>query len=149
MSAAAPRSGPALLVVTHGRLAEELVQAARTIVGAVDGLEALSIDWSEGVDSIQVRLADAIERLDRGAGVVVATDMFGGTPTNLGLALYERGRIEIVTGVNLPMLIKFAGRLGESGPVETASRLAREGRAAIQVASDVLDAERPGEELPR
>lgn len=149
MSAAAPRSGPALLVVTHGRLAEELVQAARTIVGAVDGLEALSIDWSEDVESIQVRLARAIERLDRGTGVVVATDMFGGTPTNLGLALYERGRIEIVTGVNLPMLIKFAGRLAESGPVETASRLAREGRAAIQVASDVLDAERPGEELMR
>jgi PTS system mannose-specific IIA component len=138
-----------MLVVTHGRLAEELVHAARTIVGSVDGLEALSIDWKEEIDSIQARLSRAIESLDRGGGVIVATDMFGGTPTNLALALHERGRIEIVTGVNLPMLIRFAG-LGERlGLVEAAGRIAREGREAIHVASDVLDSQPPaGESRP-
>lgn len=148
MSGERPSAAPALLVVTHGRLAEELVQAARTIVGTVEGLDALAIDWNDGIDSIQPRLVEAIRRADRGAGVVVATDMFGGTPTNLGLALYERGRVEIVTGVNLPMLIKFAGRREALDVVEIAALIAREGRAAIQVASDVLASERPREDSP-
>ena len=144
MSKNPPPARPGMLVVSHGRLAEELVQAARTIVGPVEGLEALSIDWNDGIDAVQERLVHAVRRLDTGGGVVVATDMFGGTPANLGLALHEPGRIEIVTGVNLPMVIKFAGLAGEIGVVEAAGRIAREGRQAIQVASEVLGAaERP------
>ena len=138
MSKNAPPARPGMLVVSHGRLAEELVQAACTIVGPVEGLEALSIDWNDGIEAVQARLEQAVRRLDAGGGVVVATDMFGGTPANLGLALHERGRVEIVTGVNLPMLIKFAGLRGEIGVVEAAGRIAREGRQAIQVASEVL-----------
>jgi len=146
VSGSAQRPAPAMLVVTHGRLAEELVQAASTIVGGIDSLEALSIDWKEEIDSVQARLTQAIGRLDRGGGVIVATDMFGGTPTNLGLALYERERIEIVTGVNLPMILRFAGLRDQPGLVEAAGRIAREGREAIHVASDVLDTERAARE---
>jgi PTS system mannose-specific IIA component len=128
-----------MLVVTHGRLAEDLVQAVQTIVGPVEGLEAVSIGWNDDVDSATQSIEDAIGRVDRGKGVVVLTDMFGGTPTNLGLALHERGRIEIVTGVNLPMLIKFANLREEMELHEAAAKIAEQGREAIHVASHVLD----------
>lgn len=133
-----------MLVVTHGRLAEDLVHAVQTIVGPVEGLEAVSIGWNDDVDSATHSIEDAIGRVDRGQGVLVLTDMFGGTPTNLGLALYERGRIEIVTGVNLPMLIKFANLREEMELHEAAARIAEQGREAIHVASHVLDASHRG-----
>jgi mannose PTS system EIIA component len=129
-----------LLVVSHGRLAEELVEAVRTIVGPVDALEAVSIGWDVEVARATRLIEDAARRVDRGAGVLILTDMFGGTPTNLGLSLYEHGRIEIVTGVNLPMLVKFTNLRGELDLHEVARRIASQGRDAIQVASSFLDA---------
>jgi mannose PTS system EIIA component len=129
-----------LLVVSHGRLAEELVEAVRTIVGSVDALEAVSIGWDVEVTRATKLIEDAVRRVDRGAGVLILTDMFGGTPTNLGLSLYEHGRIEIVTGVNLPMLVKFTNLRGEFELHEVARRIASQGRDAIQVASSFLDA---------
>jgi PTS system mannose-specific IIA component len=128
-----------LLVVSHGRLAEELVEAVRTIVGSVDGLEAVSIGWDVEVTRATKLIVDAVRRVDRGAGVLILTDMFGGTPTNLGLSLYEHGRIEVVTGVNLPMLVKFTNLRGEFELHEVARRIASQGRDAIQVASSFLD----------
>jgi PTS system mannose-specific IIA component len=129
-----------MLVVTHGRLAEDLVQAAQTIVGPVEGLAAVSIGWNDEVDKASRAIEEAIALVDRGQGVLVLTDMFGGTPTNLGLALHERGKIEIVTGVNLPMLIKFANLREEMSLQDAAARIAEQGREAIHVASHVLDA---------
>lgn len=133
-----------MLVVTHGRLAEDLVQAVQTIVGPVEGLGAVSIGWNDEVDAATRMIEDAIARVDRGQGVLILTDMFGGTPTNLGLALHERGKIEIVTGVNLPMLIKFANLREEMPLHDAAARIAEQGREAIHVASHVLDAAQRG-----
>ena len=90
-----------LLVVTHGRMAEDLVESAKRIVGDVVGLAAVSIDWNDDVDDATERIREAVRELDRGDGVLVLTDMFGGTPTNLALSLLDPGKLEIVTGVNL------------------------------------------------
>lgn len=127
-----------LLVVTHGRLAEELVTSARTIVRDVDGLEAVSIDWNDDVEEARRRIEEARLRVDSGQGVLLLTDMFGGTPTNLALSIMEPGKLEIVTGVNLPMLIKFANLREELSLLETAQAIAQEARQAIQVASQLL-----------
>jgi PTS system mannose-specific IIA component len=127
-----------LLVVTHGRVAEELVASARTIVGDVEGLEAVSIDWNDDVDEATRRIGEARKRVDAGQGVLLLTDMFGGTPTNLALSLLEPGKLEIVTGVNLPMLIKFTNLRQERSLLETADAIAEEARQAVQVASRLL-----------
>jgi len=131
-----------LLVVTHGRLAEELVHAATTIVGPVEGLEAVSIGWDDDVSGARKRIEDAVGRLGREDGVLILTDMFGGTPTNIALSLLEDGRVEVVTGVNLPMLIKFTN-LREHVVLSDVSRnLAEQGRRAIHVASELLGDDR-------
>ena len=97
-----------LLVVTHGAVAKELVAAVGKILGEIKNLEAVSIDWNDDVDEATRRIEQARKRVDGGRGVLLLTDMFGGTPTNLALSMLEPGRLEIVTGVNLPMLIKFS-----------------------------------------
>jgi len=129
-----------LLVVSHGRLAEELVNAVRTIVGPVEALEAVSIGWNDDVEESSRRIEAAARRVDCGQGVLLLTDMFGGTPTNLALSLHEQGRIEIVTGVNLPMLIKFANLREQLELQEAAERIAQQGREAIHVAAHYLQA---------
>jgi PTS system mannose-specific IIA component len=128
-----------LLVLTHGRLAEELVQAATKILGPVDGLEAVSIGWDDDVNDARARLEEAIDRITGQGGALILTDMFGGTPTNMALSLLESGRIEVVTGVNLPMLIKFANLREEMELSDVARALAEQGRGAIHVASDLLE----------
>jgi PTS system mannose-specific IIA component len=128
-----------MLVVTHGRLAEDLVEAVQTIVGPVERLAAVSIGWNDDVEAATGSIEEAIGRVDRGQGTLVLTDMFGGTPTNLSLSLHDPGKIEIVTGVNLPMLIKFANLRKEMSLQEAAAEIAEQGRQAIHVASDVLD----------
>ena len=128
-----------LLVLSHGRLAEELVQAATTIVGPVDGLEAVSIGWDDDVSGARARIEAAVNRVGGDEGVLILTDMFGGTPTNIALSLLEKGRIEVVTGVNLPMLIKFTNLREQIELPEVSRRIAEQGRRAIHVASDLLD----------
>jgi len=127
-----------LLVVTHGRLAEELVQAATTIVGPVEGLEAVSIGWDDDVSGARKRIEDAVGRLGREDGVLILTDMFGGTPTNIALSLLEDGRVEVITGVNLPMLIKFTNLREQIVLSEVSRSIAEQGRRAIHVASELL-----------
>jgi len=125
-------------VITHGGLAEELVRAARKVVQDAEGLEAVSMGWDDDVEEGKRRIQEALRRVDSGRGVIVLTDMFGGTPTNLALAFHEHGNVEIVTGVNLPMLIKFTNLRDELDAHEAAARIAEQGRQAIQVASDLL-----------
>ena len=137
---------PGLLVVTHGRLAEELVSAARTIVGEVEGLDAVSIGWHDGATESTRRLKDAAARLDCGQGVLLLTDMFGGTPTNLALALHDEGKIEVVTGVNQPMVVKFANLRQALSLQEMAAAIAEQGRHAIHVATHVLETPEPSPE---
>ena len=127
-----------VLVITHGNLAEELVKAARRIVGEVGRLSALTIGWDEDVSTARRKVEEAILALDDGDGVALLTDMFGGTPTNISLSFLRKGKVEIVTGVNLPMLIKYTN-LREPVPLdELAARLSEQGRRSIQVASEVL-----------
>ncbi len=128
-----------LLVVTHGRLAEELVAAAQRIVGSVEGLEAVSIDWDDDVAEARGRIEEAIRRVDSGEGVLVLTDMFGGTPTNIALSLMEPQSVDVVTGVNLPMLIKFSNHRARYSLSDVAETIAKQGRQAIHAASELLE----------
>ncbi len=135
-----------LLVVTHGEVAKELVASVRKIVGQIKNLEAVSIDWNDDGDEATRRIEEARERVDGGQGVLLLTDMFGGTPTNLALSMLEPGKLEIVTGVNLPMLIKFANLNQELSLADAARGIADEAREAIHVASQRLQA---GAEKPK
>jgi PTS system mannose-specific IIA component len=127
-----------VVVVTHGQLATELVNAAETIVGDLPRFAAVSIGWHDDPEQARSEIAEAIARLDGGSGVVVLTDMFGGTPSNLAMSLLDAGRVEVVTGVNLPMLIKLANLREDEGLQEIARRIREDGRNAIWVASDLL-----------
>jgi mannose PTS system EIIA component len=129
------------IVVTHGQLANELVNAAQTIVGELPQLVAVSIGWHDDPNVAREAIAEAISRVQGPEGVLILTDMFGGTPSNLGLTFLETSRVEIITGVNLPMLIKLA-QLRETADLIAVAREVREiGRNAIWVASDLLHAE--------
>ena len=136
---------PGLLVVTHGRVAEELVKAAKTIVGPLDALEAVSIGWDDDVAAARERIHEAMQRVSKCGSVLILTDMFGGTPTNIALSLLEPGRVEVVTGVNLPMLIKFTNLRDELQFVEVARRIADQGKRAIHVASELLEGQGGGD----
>jgi mannose PTS system EIIA component len=130
-----------VIVVTHGRLAIELVKAAEMIVGDLPQFIAVSIGWHDDVAVAREEIARAIERVQSPAGVLILADMFGGTPSNLGLTFLETNRVEIITGVNLPMLITLAGMQGSSDLLAAAREMRENGRNAIWVASDLLHAE--------
>lgn len=127
-----------VVVITHGQLATELVNAAETIVGDLPNFSAVSIGWHEDVQDARDAIAAAIERVRQPGGVLLATDMFGGTPSNLGITFLEQDKIEVVTGVNLPMLIKAASLKEAASLTEIARMLREHGRNAIWVASDLL-----------
>ncbi len=133
-----------LVLVSHGPLAAALRETARVLEPQeADDLEALSLAWDEAPEQASQRLEKAIGRADHGRGVVLLTDMFGGTPSNLALAFLERGRVEIVSGANLPMVVK-ARSLAREGkdPREIAHALVDRGRRAILAAADLMEAER-------
>ena len=137
-----------VVVVTHGQLATELVNSAEMIVGDLPHFTAVSIGWHDDVDHAREEIGRAIERVvnavpGEGArpGVLVLTDMFGGTPANLGVT-FVSADVEVITGVNLPMLIKLA-RPQQAEDLLTVAREMREhGRNAIWVASDLLRGEK-------
>jgi PTS system mannose-specific IIA component len=136
-----------VLVVTHGKLAEELVAAAGVIVGRSENLRALSIGWNDDVDKARETVRQAIEHENRGRGVLVLTDMFGGTPTNLSLSFLAADSVEIVTGVNLPMVVKTASLSREIQALplrQVAERIAAKGRESVIVAGDMLEPEEGG-----
>jgi len=127
-----------VVIVTHGMLATELLNAAETIVGDLSRFTAVSIGWHDDVPVATEAMARAIERVDSGGGVLLLTDMFGGTPANLAMTFLEAGRIEVITGVNLAMLIKLARAEATDDVLEAARAIAKDGREAIRVASDLL-----------
>lgn len=129
-----------IVVITHGQLANELVNAAETIVGDLPHFAAVSIGWHEDVQDAREEIQSAIARVKPGAtGVLLITDMFGGTPCNLAMTFLAKDAVEVVTGVNLPMLIKAASP-GETGSLaDLARQLSEHGRSAIWVASNLLD----------
>jgi PTS system mannose-specific IIA component len=127
-----------VVVVTHGQLATELVIAAEMIAGDLPHFAAVSIGWHDDVEAAKEAIELAIQRVQRPAGVLVLTDMFGGTPSNLGITFLEKDRVEVITGVNLPMLIKLTSLRGSSNLIDVARRIREAGRDAIWVASDVM-----------
>ena len=133
-----------VVVVTHGQLATELVNAAEMIVGDLPQFTAVSIGWHEDVNDAREDIAQAIERV-RGAdaGVLLLTDMFGGTPSNLGMTFLQGDKVEVITGVNRPMLIKLASMKGQSNLLAVAREMRDDGRNAIWGASDLLRGEKP------
>ncbi|MBD8617425.1 PTS system mannose-specific IIA component [Sphingomonas sp. PP-CE-3G-477] len=127
-----------LVLVTHGRLAEEFVRAMIHVVGPQERVATIAIGPDDDMESRRADIAAAIQDVDTGRGVIVLTDLFGGTPSNLAISLMERGRIEVIAGMNLPMLIRL-GSARKSMTVVAAVAAAREaGRKYISVASEVL-----------
>ncbi|HXH15870.1 MAG TPA: PTS sugar transporter subunit IIA [Sphingomonas sp.] len=127
-----------LVLVTHGRLAEEFVRAMIHVVGPQERVATISIGPDDDMEGRRADIAAAIHAVDAGRGVIVLTDLFGGTPSNLAISLMERGRIEVIAGMNLPMLIRL-GSARKSMTVVAAVAAAREaGRKYISVASEVL-----------
>jgi PTS system mannose-specific IIA component len=133
-----------VVVVTHGQLAIELVNAAEMIVGDLPQFTAVSIGWHDDVNDAREEIEQAIERVRSEEGVLLLTDMFGGTPSNLGLTFLEKDRIEVITGVNLPMLIKLAQLPQSQDLLAVARQMRDDGRNAIWVASDLLRGEKTG-----
>jgi mannose PTS system EIIA component len=133
-----------VVVVTHGQLATELVNAAEMIVGDLPQFTAVSIGWHDDVNDAREDIARAIDRVRGDDGVLVLTDMFGGTPSNLGMTFLEKDRVEVITGVNLPMLIKLAGLRRSAELLAVAQDMRDHGRNAIWVASDLLRGEKAG-----
>lgn len=126
------------VVVTHGNLATELVSAAETIVGDIRHITAVTIGWHDNIDAAREQISKAIERVDEGAGVLVLTDMFGGTPTNISCTFLGQAPIEVVTGVNLPMIIKLADQQPDENLLVIARRVRDQGQKNIYLASEVL-----------
>jgi PTS system mannose-specific IIA component len=131
-----------VVVVTHGQLANELVNAAEMIVGDLPQFTAVSIGWHDDVNDAREEIVQAIERVRGEEGVLLLTDMFGGTPSNLGMTFLEKDRIEVITGVNLPMLIKLADISQQHDLLAVARQMRDDGRNAIWVASDLLRGEK-------
>ena len=127
-----------VVVVTHGQLAAELLNSAEMIVGDLPTFTAVSIGWHDDVNDAREEIAQAIERVRGEEGVLLLTDMFGGTPSNLGMTFLEIDRLEVITGVNLPMLIKLASLRRSSDLLAVAKEMRDHGRSAIWVASDLL-----------
>lgn len=128
-----------ILLVTHGRLAEELRAAAITIQPGVERIVAVALEWSETGEDAREKIRKGLAQAEEGDGVVILTDMFGGTPTNLTLPFLSKDRVEIVTGVNLPMVLKCASLQRSRRSVTEVAHVAKDrGQRSIYVASDLL-----------
>lgn len=127
-----------LILVTHGRLAEEFVHAMEHVVGAQEAIATICIGPSDDMEKRRLEISSEIKRVDTGQGVIILTDLFGGTPSNLAISLLDAGRVEVIAGINLPMLIRLAGTR-KSCPISEAVIAARDaGRTYITVASEFL-----------
>jgi PTS system mannose-specific IIA component len=133
-----------VVVVTHGQLATELLNAAEAIVGDLPRFVAVSIGWHDDAEDAREEIRQAIARVQSDAGVLILTDMFGGTPSNLGMTFLEPDQVEVITGVNLPMLIKLASLKSSKDLLGAAREMREHGRNAIWVASDLLRGETKG-----
>lgn len=129
------------LILTHGGLARELLSAANVISGQREGFEALSLDWSEPFDAARGKVAEALSRLDEGEGVLILTDMYGGTPCNIAMTFFEQGKVEVLTGVNLPMVLRLTcqAEVGEISVTDLARALQAKGQKSVCLAGDLVN----------
>lgn len=130
------------VIVSHGRVANELLSAAETVVGGLDHIAAVSIGWHDDVEIAKGEIERAIKNVSSGAGVILLTDMFGGTPTNISAMFLEKDEVEIVTGVNLPMVIKLSSLTEEMNLNDAAKVIEQQGKEAIHRTSALLEPQR-------
>jgi PTS system mannose-specific IIA component len=127
-----------ILIVTHGRLAQELLETTKIIVGkTIDHVVPISVGWNDDMADIQKILSTTITKVDQGDGVLILTDMFGGTPSNISLSFLS-DKVEIITGVNLPMLIKIMNVGDRYKLKELATMITEQGKKSIYLASEIL-----------
>jgi mannose PTS system EIIA component len=129
-----------IVLVTHGRLADEFRSAVQHVVGHQEQLETVSIEAEDDMEQRRLDIVEAVRRADSGTGVVVLTDMFGGTPSNLAISVMDPGKVEVIAGVNLPMLIKLTSVRKADDMVTALEEAQNAGRKYINVASQVLNA---------
>lgn len=127
-----------LVLVTHGRLAEEFVTAMEHVVGKQERIATICIGPDDDMEERRADIAKAIEAVDAGRGVIVLTDLFGGTPSNLAISLMQAGKVEVIAGINLPMLIRLGGARKTMKVTEAVAAAREAGRKYITVASEVL-----------
>lgn len=127
------------VIVSHGQVANELLAAAETVVGDLSHITAVSIGWHDDVELAKAEISRAIKKVSSGRGVLVLTDMFGGTPTNISAMFIKENEVEIVTGVNLPMVIKLASNNSEKTLVELAKEVEEQGKQSIYRTSALLE----------
>ncbi len=133
-----------IVIVTHGRLAEEFLAAAEHVVGPQEGAKAICIGADDDMEKRRADILAAAKEVDGGDGVIILTDMFGGTPSNLAISVMEKANAEVIAGVNLPMLIKVASMRKEHDLKGAVAAAHDAGRKYINVASWVLSGETPG-----
>lgn len=127
-----------LVLVTHGRLAVEFITAMEHVVGPQTAVEAICIGPDDDMEARRADIADAVAKVETGKGVIVLTDLFGGTPSNLAISLMEAGKIEVIAGINLPMLIRLESARRKMSVVDAVAAAREAGRKYISVASEVL-----------
>ncbi|MEL6258936.1 MAG: PTS fructose transporter subunit IIA [Pseudomonadota bacterium] len=128
-----------VVVVSHGKLARELVAATEHVVGELALFRAISIDADDDMDARRAQILETAKACDEGDGVIILTDMFGGTPSNLAISVMTKGRIEVIAGANLPMLIKLAEVRSDLALADAASAASEAGRKYISIASKLLE----------
>lgn len=126
------------IIVSHGKLAEELLNSLSIILGEVVNMEAISIGWYDNVEESKKKINQAIKRVDQKNGVLIFTDMFGGTPSNISFTFLKDNQVEIITGVNLPMLIKFVSLQRSTNLKDVARKVVEQGRKNIHLVSAIL-----------
>jgi PTS system mannose-specific IIA component len=131
-----------MVLVTHGRLADEFVAATEHVVGPQESMRAISIGPDDDMEQRRAEIAQAVEDVDTGNGVILLTDMFGGTPSNLAISLLDRANVEVIAGMNLPMLIKLVKVRQEDDLQDAVAKAQESGRKYINVASILLQGEK-------
>jgi PTS system mannose-specific IIA component len=134
-----------IVIVSHRQLGDALIDAAEFILGEKPtAVSAVSIDLNESVDKLRAKITDGMKAVDQKAGILILTDMFGGTPSNLSYSFLEEGRVEVISGVNLPILIKAINTRIETDLSELANSLETYGKTTIRLASGILKGNKRG-----
>jgi PTS system mannose-specific IIA component len=128
-----------VLVTTHGNLGNELIKSSELIRGPLNGVIHISTDQAKGVEDLKKEIGTAIKKLDKGKGVLILTDLFGGTPSNISLSFLKEGKVEVITGVNLPMMLKLPDLKNETTLSEYACMIKEYGKKNISLASEILN----------
>ena len=128
-----------VLITTHGNLGNELIRATELIKGPLKDVLHISIDQTKGVEDLKKEIGNAIKKLDKGEGVLILTDLFGGTPSNISLSFMKEGKVEVLTGVNLPMMLKLSDVKEEMSLNEYACMIKEYGKKNISLASEILN----------